>query len=152
MLHEKYLRAGEAVRHGHSGQRGEGGSSPQQAPPLRLLLFPLLPAGAGGQRPARRCHRICEADLVLHETQVRHFPAHHTQPHWLKLLARFDIMDADGNVALIIEGPWCTFSCGGDVEFKVLTPDGETEVGKISKQWSGLLKEAFTDADNFGIS
>jgi hypothetical protein len=33
-----------------------------------------------------------------------------------------------------------------------LSPDGETEVGKISKQWSGLLREAFTDADNFGIS
>jgi hypothetical protein len=40
----------------------------------------------------------------------------------------------------------------GDVEFKVLSPDGSTEVGKISKQWSGLLREAFTDADNFGIS
>ena len=26
------------------------------------------------------------------------------------------------------------------------------QVGKISKQWSGVLKEAFTDADNFGIS
>ena len=28
------------------------------------------------------------------------------------------------------------------------------QVGKISKQWSGvlMLKEAFTDADNFGIS
>lgn len=24
-------------------------------------------------------------------------------------------------------------------------------VGKISKQWSGLAKEIFTDADNFGI-
>lgn len=26
------------------------------------------------------------------------------------------------------------------------------EVGKISKQWSGLGREAFTDADNFGVS
>ena len=25
-------------------------------------------------------------------------------------------------------------------------------VGKISKQWSGLVREVFTDADNFGIS
>jgi len=24
-------------------------------------------------------------------------------------------------------------------------------VGKITKQWSGLAKEYFTDADNFGI-
>jgi hypothetical protein len=34
----------------------------------------------------------------------------------------------------------------------VNSKDGQTEVGKISKQWSGLLREYFTDADNFGIS
>ena len=27
-----------------------------------------------------------------------------------------------------------------------------SQVGKISKQWSGLGKEVFTDADNFGIN
>ncbi len=26
------------------------------------------------------------------------------------------------------------------------------EYGKITKKWSGLLKEGFTDADNFGVS
>ena len=26
------------------------------------------------------------------------------------------------------------------------------EVGKISKQWTGVMKEAFTDADNFGVN
>lgn len=35
--------------------------------------------------------------------------------------------------------------------FKVLSADGTQEVGKISKQWGGLAKEMFTDADNFGI-
>ncbi|KAK8782089.1 hypothetical protein V5799_016567, partial [Amblyomma americanum] len=35
---------------------------------------------------------------------------------------------------------------------KVLSKDGAVEVGRISKQWSGLLKEAFTDTDNFGVS
>ncbi|XP_046905032.1 phospholipid scramblase 1-like isoform X2 [Hypomesus transpacificus] len=29
--------------------------------------------------------------------------------------------------------------------------DGGEPIGRISKQWSGLLKETFTDADNFGI-
>lgn len=29
--------------------------------------------------------------------------------------------------------------------------DGVTPIGCISKQWTGLVKEAFTDADNFGI-
>lgn len=31
------------------------------------------------------------------------------------------------------------------------TIDG-AEVGKITKQWSGLAREMFTDADHFGIS
>jgi len=35
---------------------------------------------------------------------------------------------------------------------KVSSSDGAHQVGKISKQWSGLLKEFFTDADNFGVS
>ncbi len=32
-----------------------------------------------------------------------------------------------------------------------MSADGSQEVGKISKQWSGLAKEFFSDADNFGI-
>ena len=34
---------------------------------------------------------------------------------------------------------------------KVLNADGTQKVGVISKQWSGLVKEYFTDANNFGI-
>ncbi len=34
---------------------------------------------------------------------------------------------------------------------QVMSADGAQEVGKISKQWSGLAKEFFSDADNFGI-
>ena len=30
--------------------------------------------------------------------------------------------------------------------------DGATKVGKVSKQWTGFVREAFTDADNFGIN
>lgn len=29
--------------------------------------------------------------------------------------------------------------------------DSDQSIGRISKQWSGLLKEVFTDTDNFGI-
>ena len=28
----------------------------------------------------------------------------------------------------------------------------EHEVGKVSKQWGGLAKEMFTDADSFGVT
>ncbi|MBD3181895.1 scramblase [Candidatus Poribacteria bacterium] len=34
--------------------------------------------------------------------------------------------------------------------FLIKTPD--REIGKITKKWSGLLKEAFTKTDNFGIT
>lgn len=66
---------------------------------------------------------------------------------------KYSVKDASGNVALTIEGPICTVGfCGADVDFMVMSPDGSTEVGKISKQWSGVLREAFTDADTFGIN
>jgi len=42
--------------------------------------------------------------------------------------------------------------CCKDVEFKVLSSQTGEQVGIITKQWSGIGKEAFTDADNFGIS
>lgn len=29
--------------------------------------------------------------------------------------------------------------------------DEVNKIGKISKQWTGLLREAFSDSDNFGI-
>lgn len=34
---------------------------------------------------------------------------------------------------------------------QILTIDEVSKIGKISKQWTGLLREAFTDSDNFGI-
>ena len=37
------------------------------------------------------------------------------------------------------------------IDTKVLSADGQQNVGRISKQWSGLAQEYFTNADNFGI-
>ncbi|GFY78767.1 phospholipid scramblase 1, partial [Trichonephila inaurata madagascariensis] len=70
---------------------------------------------------------------------------------WSILTPQFRIENASGETVLRIEGPFCTFSICGDVEFEVLSTNG-VKVGKISKQWSGLLREAFTDADHFGIT
>lgn len=69
----------------------------------------------------------------------------------------FRIENAAGDTVLRIKGPTCTFAICGDVVFKVMSRDGEVEVGKISKKWnynsmSGMVREMFTDADNFGIS
>lgn len=70
---------------------------------------------------------------------------------WSILTPKFRVENERGEAVFKIEGPCCTFSICGDVDFQVLSTNG-IEVGKISKQWSGLLREAFTDADHFGIT
>ena len=73
---------------------------------------------------------------------------------WSIWIPKYNIKDETGKTVYYIEGPCCTCSCfGGDVDFKIYNEvDHGKEVGRISKKWSGLAKEYFTDADNFGIS
>ncbi|XP_029828951.3 phospholipid scramblase 1 [Ixodes scapularis] len=71
---------------------------------------------------------------------------------WSILYPKFRVENAAHETVLRIEGPACRWRCCSDVVFQVLSKDGLHQVGKITKQWSGLLKEAFTDADNFGVS
>lgn len=100
-----------------------------------------------------RCQACC-FPCCLQELEVSSPPGTIVgtiEQQW-SIYPRFTVKDQDGNVILKIKGPLCPISCCGDVDFKVLSSDGGTEVGKISKQWTGLAREAFTDADNFGIS
>lgn len=57
---------------------------------------------------------------------------------------RFSVLDPSGAELATLHGPmfrpWT---------FRVLVRD--QQVGQITKQWSGLLKEAFTKADTFGV-
>ncbi|XP_077536245.1 phospholipid scramblase 2-like [Haemaphysalis longicornis] len=65
----------------------------------------------------------------------------------------FTVYDRFYKPALTIVGPLCTQSlpCACDVKFEVRSLNG-VAVGTITKKWSGLIKEYFTDIDNFGIS
>lgn len=57
---------------------------------------------------------------------------------------RFDVEDARGNVLLTVKSPvWRPWTF-------TFTRDGR-DVAVIRKRWSGVLKEAFTDADTFGV-
>ena len=56
----------------------------------------------------------------------------------------FTLEDAEGNELLTIKSPLFRIWT-----FKLLL--GTEEVGRISKKWSGMLKEMFSDADNFGV-
>ncbi|KPL98949.1 phospholipid scramblase 2-like protein [Sarcoptes scabiei] len=70
---------------------------------------------------------------------------------WSLFYPQFSVLNAMNEKVLHIKGPFITFSCGGDIEFNILSTDCSTYVGKITKQWSGLAREIFTDADRFGI-
>ena len=66
------------------------------------------------------------------------------QQRFALLSKRFDVLDANGAVLLTVSSPfwrpWTfAFERHGD------------EVARIEKKWSGLLKEAFLDADRFRI-
>lgn len=56
---------------------------------------------------------------------------------------RFDVRFAQGATAEVASPLWTPWT------FR-LTRGGD-EVARIEKKWSGLLKEAFTDADNFRV-
>ncbi|XP_075528154.1 phospholipid scramblase 2-like isoform X2 [Dermacentor variabilis] len=65
----------------------------------------------------------------------------------------FSVRDSQGNVVLLVKGPFCTTSiCCQDVVFDILATDGVTKLGAITKTWTGALREAFTDADNFAVT
>lgn len=63
---------------------------------------------------------------------------------WSWLRRVYDIHDAQGNAVLQVFGPfWKPWT------FELRAR--EQPVGVITKRWSGLGKELFTDADNFGV-
>ncbi|XP_076867729.1 phospholipid scramblase 1-like [Brachyhypopomus gauderio] len=71
---------------------------------------------------------------------------------WHPFLPKLSILGTTKETLLTVEGPVCVVSCCcNDVDFDVKGKDGHV-IGRISKQWSGLIKEIRTDTDNFGIN
>lgn len=92
----------------------------------------------------------------------------HLHRPWRWLFSRLDVLDGTGRPIGSIQQRFAVFSkrfsvldtSGAEIAelhgpmlrpwtFRVLV--GGQEVGQITKQWSGLLREAFTDADTFGV-
>lgn len=68
------------------------------------------------------------------------------QRKWTWLRRKYIVEGPDGREVATLFGPfWRPWT------FKILLPGSEQELGLIQKKWSGLLKEAFTDADNFWV-
>lgn len=68
----------------------------------------------------------------------------------------YEIRDANGDAIFNIKGPCCPCSgvcCTCDYPFEILPVHGSGEpIGRITKQYSGFTKEAFTDATNFSVT
>ncbi len=65
------------------------------------------------------------------------------QSKLLSLGGAFRVFTSDGKEIARVEGNWIGW------EFKFLS--GSTELGRVTKQWTGLAKELFTSADNYMI-
>jgi uncharacterized protein YxjI len=116
----------------------------------RVFLGPLRPFGAlvtdlGTDAPVMAVRRRFR--FFFHRLEVAGAdgqPLGAIQRRWAWLRRLYVVEDAEGNVVADIFGPilrpW-TFEVRIDGQPRAL----------IRKRWSGLLKEAFTDADNFGV-
>ncbi|XP_078521822.1 phospholipid scramblase 1-like isoform X2 [Lissotriton helveticus] len=101
-----------------------------------------------------RCCSCCACACCLQELQVEAPPGTtigYVVENWHICLPKFTVLNEKREGVLKINGPCVACSCCSDVDFQVTSLDETAVVGKISKQWTGLLREAFTDADNFGI-
>ncbi|NWU97733.1 PLS1 scramblase, partial [Upupa epops] len=104
------------------------------------------------QRPCR-CSSCC-FPCCLQELEVQAppgTPVGYVVQNWHPCLPKFTIQDERRMDVLKIIGPCVVCSCCEDINFEVKSLDETSTVGRISKQWTGFVKEAFTDADNFGI-
>eukprot|EP00062_Callorhinchus_milii_P000104 gi/632933825/ref/XP_007889430.1/ PREDICTED: phospholipid scramblase 1-like [Callorhinchus milii] len=100
-----------------------------------------------------RCGGCC-CPCCLQELEVRGpsgEPLGYIVQNWHIWLPKFTIQNEKREPILKIVGPCCPCSCVGDVDYLIKNLDETETIGKISKQWTGLVKEMFTDTDNFGI-
>ncbi|KAM7132147.1 phospholipid scramblase 1-like isoform 1-T5 [Molossus nigricans] len=104
------------------------------------------------ERPLRCTSCCCPCCLQEIEIQAPPgVPVGYVVQNWHPCLPKLTIQNEKKEDVLKIVGPCLVCSCCADIDFEIKSLDEENIVGKISKQWTGFVREAFTDADNFGI-
>jgi len=100
-----------------------------------------------GQRPLlelRRPFRFIFHRLEVHGPDGKLLGS--IQRRWTWVRRKYTIENPSGQEIATLFGPilrpWT---------FEVQLPGSDREVGLVQKKWSGLLKEAFTEADNFWV-
>uniref|UniRef100_A0A670IM50 Phospholipid scramblase n=1 Tax=Podarcis muralis TaxID=64176 RepID=A0A670IM50_PODMU len=95
------------------------------------------------------CCPCCLQELEVHAPPGT--PVGYIKQLWDPCLPKFAIQNEAQEEILRVVGPCIVCSCCEDINFEVKSKDEKNNVGRISKQWTGFVREAFTDADNFGI-
>ncbi|XP_004629337.2 phospholipid scramblase 1-like [Octodon degus] len=100
-----------------------------------------------------RCDCCC-CPCCLQEIEIQAppgVPVGYVSQKWHPCLPKFTVQNERREDVLKINGPCISCSCYSDIDFEIKSLDEQSVVGKISRQWGGMVRAAFTDADNFGI-
>ncbi|XP_045395369.1 phospholipid scramblase 1-like [Lemur catta] len=104
------------------------------------------------ERPLRCSSCYCPCCLQEIEIQAPPgVPVGYVTQIWHPYLPKFAVQNEKREDVLKITGPCFVCTCAGDIDFKIKSLDEQIVVGQISKKWTGIFREAFTDADNFAI-
>ncbi|KAL1437203.1 hypothetical protein MTO96_049185 [Rhipicephalus appendiculatus] len=105
-------------------------------------------------RPLRCSHCCCFCCLQEIEVQAPPgTPIAQIRQRWSICRPYFTIYTPEDEPALHVVGPICTESlpCKCDVKFEVHSTN-DVVIGAVTKEWGGLVKEYFTDADSFNVT
>lgn len=70
--------------------------------------------------------------------------------HWNLCRAVYSIQNERKEDMMGVYGPCSTYGCGSDSVFEVISLDGVSSIGSITRKWNGVLS-AMSDADHFEI-
>ncbi|XP_031318952.1 phospholipid scramblase 2-like [Camelus dromedarius] len=95
------------------------------------------------------CFPCCLQEIEVHTPHG--VPIGYVTQTWHPYLPKFTIQNENKMDILRIIGPCLVCNCCGNVDFKIKSLDGKNVVGKISKQFTKIMREMFTHYSNYGI-
>ena len=108
----------------------------------RPFTMSVLGIGDRGELTLRRPWRWFFSTLLVHDQSGALLGT--IQQRFAFFARRFTVYGSGGEELAELHGPFFR-----PWTFRIMV--GGQEAGKITKEWSGMLKEAFTDADTFGV-
>ena len=71
---------------------------------------------------------------------------------WFCCEPKLGVFDEYGSEIFTIQAPNMCCWCCNDVPFHIFNGKSQQQVATITKQWTGVVAECFTKADNFSVN